>query len=67
MSCTCCRCPEGLIPLLDRQVKVQTKCDTILGVLRAFGETFLEVEEADTELELTVIQCGTVCYIKEIK
>ncbi|WP_353892415.1 hypothetical protein PRVXH_001762 [Proteinivorax hydrogeniformans] len=65
-SCSCCLCPEGLEPLLDRKVKVATKCGDITGILRAFGETFLEVEEDDFKTVLTVIQCEKVCYIRQI-
>jgi len=36
-----------LEPFLDREVEVVTKCGKIRGILRAIGETFLEVEEAD--------------------
>jgi hypothetical protein len=63
MTVDCCRCPEGLVPFLDRRVKVATKCGDIVGILRAIGETFLEVEESDPRGILTVIQCGTICYI----
>jgi hypothetical protein len=48
---------------LDRRVEVGTKCGKITGILRAFGETFLEVQEDDRKLELTVIQCAKVCYV----
>lgn len=58
-----CRCPEGLVPFLDRRVKVATKCQKVTGILRAFGETFLEVEEDDPRFELTVIQCVQVCFV----
>jgi len=47
MTSDCCRCPLGLEPFLDREVEVVTKCGKIRGILRAIGETFLEVEEAD--------------------
>ena len=60
----CCQCPEGLVMFLDRRVLVQTKCGEIKGILRAFGETFLEVEEENFKLELTVIQCAQVCSIR---
>jgi len=36
-----------LEPFLDRRVEVATKCGKITGVLRAFGQTFLEVQEDD--------------------
>ncbi|NMB02567.1 MAG: hypothetical protein GX971_13790 [Firmicutes bacterium] len=67
MSCDCCQCPEGLVPLLDRRVLVDTKCGEITGILRAFGETFLEVEELDPRFELTIIQCGKICYVRLVK
>ena len=63
----CCRCPEGLVPFLDRMVKVATKCGDITGVLRAIGETFIEVEESDHRIVLTVVQCAQICYISVIK
>jgi hypothetical protein len=49
---------------LDRRVVVSTKCGEIRGILRAFGETFLEVEEDNPKLDLTVIQCGQICSIR---
>ncbi len=49
---------------LDRRVVVQTKCGEVKGILRAFGETFLEVEEEGYKLELTVIQCSQVCFVR---
>ncbi len=58
----CCQCPEGLILFLDRRVVVETKCGEIKGFLRAFGETFLEVQE--DKVELTVIQCAQVCSVR---
>ncbi len=64
MSRNCCQCPEGLVMFLDRRVVVQTKCGEIRGILRAFGDTFLEVEEENYKLELTVIQCAKVCSIR---
>lgn len=67
MCLDCCTCPEGLVMFLDRSVVVSTKCGEIQGILRAFGETFLEVEENNPTLELTVIQCGQVCSIKLIR
>lgn len=68
MSCSCCcRCPEGLEPLLDRKVEVATQCGKVTGILRAFGETFLEVQEDNPKLELTVIQCSQVCYVKMLR
>jgi len=60
----CCRCPEGLTPLLDRRVIVATKYGEITGFLRAIGETFLEVAETDPRLELTVIPCAHICHIR---
>lgn len=64
MRCECCQCPEGLVPFLDRRVTVAIKCGEINGFLRAFGETFLEVEETDPRFELTIIQCTKVCYVR---
>ncbi|NLL47272.1 MAG: hypothetical protein GX249_01690 [Firmicutes bacterium] len=64
MARNCCLCPEGLVMFLDRRVLVQTKCGEIKGFLRAFGETFLEVQEENPKLELTVIQCAHVCSIR---
>jgi hypothetical protein len=61
-----CTCPRGLEAFLDRRVEVGTKCGKITGILRAFGETFLEVQEDDPKVELTVIQCGKVCYVRMI-
>jgi len=60
----CCRCPMGLEPYLDRRVEVATKCGLVKGVLRAIGETFLEVQEEDPKFELTIIQCAKVCWIR---
>ncbi len=60
----CCACPEGLAMFLDRRVVVSTKCGDIHGILRAFGETFLEVQEDNPKVELTVIQCGQVCFVR---
>lgn len=65
--CRSCQCPEGLVPLLDRRVVVATKCGEVAGILRAFGETFLEVEELDPRFDLTIIQCEQVCYVKQTK
>lgn len=67
MNRTCCQCPEGLVPFLDRRVVVGTKCGEITGILRAFGETFLEVEEKDHRIDLTVIQCSQVCYVRSAR
>ncbi len=64
MSVDCCACPEGLVMFLDRRVVVSTKCGEIRGTLRAFGETFLEVEENNPKVDLTVIQCAQVCSIQ---
>ena len=64
MSHNCCQCPEGLVMFLDRPVVVETKCGKIKGILRAFGETFLEVEEENYKFALTVIQCAQVCSVK---
>jgi len=64
MRRNCCQCPEGLAMFLDRRVLVSTKCGEIKGILRAFGETFLEVEEEGPKFELTVIPCGQVCFIR---
>ncbi|NMB21607.1 MAG: hypothetical protein GX979_12130 [Firmicutes bacterium] len=64
MARNCCLCPEGLAMFLDRRVVVQTKCGEVKGILRAFGETFLEVEEEGYKLELTVIQCSQVCFVR---
>ncbi|MDI9440820.1 MAG: hypothetical protein GX101_00020 [Firmicutes bacterium] len=64
--CGCCRCPEGLVSLLDRRVLVSTPCGDITGILRGFGQTFLEVEESNPSLELTIIQCEQVCFIREV-
>ncbi len=61
-----CKCPEGLVPFLDRRVVVATTCERITGILLAFGETFLEVREDDPKLELTVIQCVQVCFVRLI-
>lgn len=63
----CCRCPDGLVPLLDRRVIVATKCGEITGFFRAVGETFLEVEETDPRLELTVIQCQQICHVRSAR
>jgi hypothetical protein len=60
----CCVCPEGLVMFLDRQVVVATKCGEIRGFLRAFGDTFLEIEENNPKLDLTVIQCGQICSVR---
>lgn len=49
---------------LDRRVVVTTKCGEVRGILRAFVDTFLEVEEANPKLDLTIIQCGQVCSIQ---
>lgn len=64
MCLDCCTCPEGVVMFLDRRVVVSTKCGEIRGILRAFGETFLEVEEDNPKLDLTVIQCGQICSIR---
>jgi len=64
MNRSCCACPEGLAMFLDRRVVVTTKCGEVRGILRAFGDTFLEVEEANPKLDLTIIQCGQVCSIQ---
>lgn len=61
-----CSCPRGLEAFLDRRVEVGTKCGKITGTLRAFGETFLEVNEDDHKIELTVIQCAKVCFVKMV-
>ena len=49
---------------LDRRVVVETKCGEIRGILRAFGETFLEVQEDNYKVELTIIQCAKVCSVR---
>jgi|GEM_PF-571680 hypothetical protein len=67
MSCRCCRCPDGLIPLLDRRVVVVTKCGEISGTLRAVGDTFLEIEETHPRLQLTVVQCEQICYVRTVR
>ena len=64
MCLECCACPEGLGMFLDRRIVVSTKCGEIRGTLRAFGEIFLEVEEENPKVDLTVIQCGKVCSIR---
>lgn len=64
MSEICCRCPEGLVALLDRRVVVATKCGEVTGFLRAVGETFVEVEEADPRWDLTVIPCSHICHVR---
>lgn len=66
MCIDCCQCPEGLVPFLDRRVIVSTKCGEIRGILRAVGETFLEIQEDNPKTELTVIQCGQVCFVRLI-
>lgn len=64
----CCNCPVNqLVPFLDRRVKVVTKCGEITGILRAIGETFIEVEESDHRFVLTVIQCAVICYVSLLK
>ena len=60
----CCRCPDGLVPLLDRKVIVATKCGEITGFLRAVGETFPEVEEKDPRLELAVHQVTQIRHVR---
>lgn len=67
MDQECCRCPEGLVPFLDRKVTVYTKCGEITGFLRAFGESFIEVEETDPRLDLTIIQCAQICHIRLVR
>ena len=64
MSRNCCQCPEGLVMFLDRRVVVETKCGEIRGILRAFGETLLEVQEDNYKVELTIIQCAKVCSVR---
>ncbi len=64
MSRNCCQWPEGLVMFLDRRVVVETKCGEIRGILRAFGETFLEVQEDNYKVELTIIQCAKVCSVR---
>ncbi|MTI94767.1 MAG: hypothetical protein FH749_04645 [Firmicutes bacterium] len=66
MSFNRCQCPKGLEQFLDRRVKVATKCGDITGILRAFGETFLEVQEEHPKTVLTIIQCEKVCFITRI-
>jgi len=61
-----CRCPEGLVPSLDRRVVVATTCEKITGVLLAVGETFLEVSEDEPRVEMTVIQCVQLCLVRLI-
>ena len=52
----CCRCPEGMVHLLDRKVTEYTKCGEITGFLTAYGESLIEVEETDPRLDLTIFQ-----------